>query len=150
MKAAVRDFGFTTNARQMGNLFSSSCRGQSKYYTSVECDIGDYDDTRGLNMTVLVSKSKKLKQPVLKVEAFLGTRPEQGEIKRTVCGSGFIKKNLKPSLAISLVRDALLEADCPTYLANSLVETAVAGSSDISLSSPFTSPAVSPGVSEEE
>ncbi|MBB19845.1 MAG: hypothetical protein CMP20_10350 [Rickettsiales bacterium] len=128
-----------TTKHATGNLLC----GPTKYYSKAECDPERYDDTSGSILKVVISKHKSLKQPVFEVEAHLGNRNEQGELKRTICGSGTFEKGLDLLMVHQKVREALLEAECPTYLAHSIVDTAVIGSSDFCVSSPFTSPIMS-------
>jgi len=123
--------------------------GPTKYYSKANIDTDRYDDTRGTNIRVVISKRANLNNPVFDVQAFLGTRNVGGEMRRTVCGEGTIAKSLNHDTAYMLVKKALLEANCPGYLANPLMDTAVQGSSDLSISSPLSSPVGTPMNSEE-
>lgn len=118
----------------MGNVF---CR--TKYYSKAELDPDEYHDKRGANLTVTISNHPSLRKPLFFVEAFLGLREEGEEIKRTVCGTGRIDEKLDLEIAWNMVQNALLRANCPTYLTESIVETALHGSSDVSISSPMHS-----------
>lgn len=109
-------------------------------YHQVQLDPFPYDKERGSTLRVFISK-RKSSQPYVYADIVLGIKQQGNEKISSYCGEGSL--SCSKEKAYKLVEEALIEANCPVWLSEAVVETAASGYTDQTFSSPSSSPFVS-------